>query len=73
MATELAQLTSSDLEWTGMVLLVPVGATEQHGPHLPLGTDTALAVALANADREHGEALLEAATATLVAQLEAGR
>lgn len=73
MATELAQLTSSDLEWTGMVLLVPVGATEQHGPHLPLGTDTALAVALANADREHGEALLEAATATLVAQLESGR
>ncbi|MGO9819817.1 MAG: creatininase family protein [Solirubrobacteraceae bacterium] len=73
MATELAQLTSSDLERTGMVPLVPVGATEQHGPHLPLGTDTALAVALANADREHGEALLEAATATLVAQLESGR
>ncbi|MGO9882674.1 MAG: creatininase family protein [Solirubrobacteraceae bacterium] len=73
MATELAQLTSSDLERTGMVPLVPVGATEQHGPHLPLGTDTALAVALANADREHREALLEAATAMLVAQLGAGR
>ncbi len=29
------------------VLLVPVGATEQHGPHLPLGTDTAIAAAVA--------------------------
>jgi creatinine amidohydrolase len=29
------------------ILLVPVGATEQHGPHLPLGTDTRIAVALA--------------------------
>ncbi|HXF31556.1 MAG TPA: mycofactocin biosynthesis peptidyl-dipeptidase MftE [Solirubrobacterales bacterium] len=29
------------------VLVVPLGATEQHGPHLPLGTDTAIAVALA--------------------------
>lgn len=30
----------------GSVLLVPVGATEQHGPHLPLTTDTDIAVAL---------------------------
>jgi mycofactocin precursor peptide peptidase len=29
------------------LLLVPVGATEQHGPHLPLGTDTAVATAVA--------------------------
>lgn len=28
-------------------LLVPLGATEQHGPHLPLGTDTHLAGVLA--------------------------
>ncbi len=27
----------------GRLLLVPLGATEQHGPHLPLGTDTFLA------------------------------
>jgi mycofactocin precursor peptide peptidase len=28
-------------------LLVPVGAVEQHGPHLPLDTDTRIAVAVA--------------------------
>jgi mycofactocin precursor peptide peptidase len=30
------------------VLAVPIGATEQHGPHLPLSTDTDIAVALVN-------------------------
>lgn len=29
--------------------LLPVGATEQHGPHLPTGTDTTIAVGLAEA------------------------
>jgi mycofactocin precursor peptide peptidase len=29
------------------VLLVPLGSTEQHGPHLPLDTDTRIAVAWA--------------------------
>jgi creatinine amidohydrolase len=28
------------------VLALPLGSTEQHGPHLPLGTDTEIAVAL---------------------------
>jgi creatinine amidohydrolase len=31
----------------GSLLVVPLGSTEQHGPHLPLGTDSAVAVALA--------------------------
>ncbi len=39
-----------DLERTGpLVLIVPLGATEQHGPHLPLETDTLIAVAVAEA------------------------
>jgi mycofactocin precursor peptide peptidase len=29
-------------------LIIPLGATEQHGPHLPLGTDTTIATALAD-------------------------
>ena len=33
----------------GAVLAVPVGACEQHGPHLPLDTDTRIAGALAGA------------------------
>jgi mycofactocin system creatininase family protein len=31
---------------SGAVLAVPLGSTEQHGPHLPLSTDADLAVAL---------------------------
>jgi mycofactocin precursor peptide peptidase len=31
----------------GAILAVPLGSTEQHGPHLPLGTDSDVAVALA--------------------------
>ncbi|MGH9080507.1 MAG: mycofactocin biosynthesis peptidyl-dipeptidase MftE [Acidimicrobiales bacterium] len=34
---------------SGATLLVPVGSTEQHGPHLPLTTDTDIAVAIATA------------------------
>ncbi|HEX3947634.1 MAG TPA: mycofactocin biosynthesis peptidyl-dipeptidase MftE [Acidimicrobiales bacterium] len=35
-----------ELADAGALLAVPVGSTEQHGPHLPLSTDTDLAVAL---------------------------
>ncbi len=44
----LADLTSPEVAARGdRVLVVPVGSTEQHGPHLPLSTDTDVAVALA--------------------------
>ena len=47
--TQLGTLTSpeaGELAAVGAVLAVPVGSTEQHGPHLPLSTDADLAVAL---------------------------
>src|SRR5687768_15106948 len=31
----------------GALVLVPVGSTEQHGPHLPLNTDSVIAEAVA--------------------------
>jgi creatinine amidohydrolase len=34
-------------------LIVPVGSTEQHGPHLPLDTDTRIATAVARALAGH--------------------
>ena len=43
---ELARATSPELR-TGATLLVPLGSTEQHGPHLPLDTDTRIAAAIA--------------------------
>lgn len=47
----LAEMSWPDLEQAvtnGMTtLILPLGATEQHGPHLPLGTDTYRAAALA--------------------------
>jgi creatinine amidohydrolase len=39
----------TDLARAREVGLVPVGATEQHGPHLPTGTDTIIATALCDA------------------------
>lgn len=45
----LVDLTSPEvatLAATGAVLAIPLGSTEQHGAHLPLSTDTDIAVAL---------------------------
>ena len=44
----LAELAWPDVGAGARVLTVPLGATEQHGPHLPLSTDTTIAVELAN-------------------------
>lgn len=40
-------MTSPEAAAADRVLLVPLGSTEQHGPHLPLDTDTRIAVAVA--------------------------
>jgi len=39
-------LTSSDLIGQQPIVLIPVGSYEQHGPHLPLDTDTQIAMAV---------------------------
>jgi mycofactocin system creatininase family protein len=46
---DLGNATWPEVEATGRghLLAVPVGSLEQHGPHLPLDTDTRIAVALA--------------------------
>lgn len=46
MEIALAAATSPRVPF-GATVLVPVGSTEQHGPHLPLDTDTEIAVAVA--------------------------
>ncbi|TGD90865.1 creatininase family protein [Mycolicibacterium sp. CH28] len=45
-SAQIAQRLSDDPD---TVALIPVGATEQHGPHLPVGTDTIMATAVAEA------------------------
>lgn len=45
--------TLADLTWPEVggqaLLVIPLGSTEQHGPHLPLSTDTDIARSLADA------------------------
>src|SRR3546814_7352214 len=58
-------LTTTDLAaggWRDAVAVLPVAAVEQHGPHLPLGTDAILT-----------DALLDAALARLPARVQALR
>ena len=51
-----------DLTWTELperpVLVVPLGATEQHGPHLPFTVDTEIAVALCERLAGHREVVI---------------
>ncbi|WP_307857357.1 mycofactocin biosynthesis peptidyl-dipeptidase MftE [Mycobacterium sp. SM1] len=57
-AADLGSATWSQLRGgSSVVVVAPVGATEQHGPHLPLDTDTRIATAVARAvaDRLAGE------------------
>jgi creatinine amidohydrolase len=67
MVVELAELTweeARDLDRARTVAVLPVGALEAHGPHLPLGTDVVIARAMARAGAEellrhgHGVVLL---------------
>jgi creatinine amidohydrolase len=44
------------------LLLVPLGATEQHGPHLPLSTDTEIATSLCERVAAHDRDIVVAPT-----------
>jgi creatinine amidohydrolase len=43
----LGDLTWTDVRNSPRIVLIPVGSLEQHGPHLPLDTDTRIATAIA--------------------------
>lgn len=49
MTTHLGDARSPELDSSGSLLIIPLGSTEQHGPHLPLSTDTVIAGAWAAA------------------------
>lgn len=56
-----SRMNLSDATWTDVrdadadIAVVPVGSTEQHGPHAPLGTDVVTAEAVADAGCERSE------------------
>jgi creatinine amidohydrolase len=57
----LGQLTGS--EWqqaSDTAVLLPLGTIENHGPHLPIGTDLAIAEAVCLVASEHDESLVVA-------------
>jgi mycofactocin precursor peptide peptidase len=49
LVSDLGNSTSRQLHSTSPALIVPIGSTEQHGPHLPLDTDTRIATSVARA------------------------
>ncbi|MHB1090010.1 MAG: mycofactocin biosynthesis peptidyl-dipeptidase MftE [Ilumatobacteraceae bacterium] len=47
MSSSLSSLSTQDITTRGRpIIALPIGSCEQHGPHLPLDTDTRIAVAL---------------------------
>jgi mycofactocin system creatininase family protein len=62
-AGRLGECTSGEVAGTAQILAVPVGSTEQHGPHLPLDTDTRIATAVARGVAEYHGCLLAPAIA----------
>jgi mycofactocin precursor peptide peptidase len=56
--SELGNSTSRQLHGISPALVIPVGSTEQHGPHLPLDTDTRIATAVGRAVAERLDWLL---------------
>lgn len=55
-----ATWTDLDAAHARPILLVPIGSCEQHGPHLPLDTDTRIATAIAEAVAGHSTGMVVA-------------
>ena len=55
-----------DLE-TDITLLIPIGSCEQHGPHLPLDTDTRIALEISTRSAAHSENCLVAPAISMTA------
>ena len=53
---ELGKSTSKQIQGMSPTVVIPVGSIEQHGPHLPLDTDTRIATAVARAAATNLEA-----------------
>jgi len=51
----------------GPILLLPIGSTEQHGPHLPLSTDTLIAEEIAGRAVHHTDGLMVGPTIAVTA------
>ncbi|WP_457205410.1 mycofactocin biosynthesis peptidyl-dipeptidase MftE [Nocardioides sp. P5_C9_2] len=60
---KLLQEATTSAAREGGLVLVPVGSLEQHGPHLPLDTDTVIATAVARAAAERLDAWVAPALA----------
>ena len=66
--TDVAGVTTRSADGTlAPVLLIPVGSTEQHGPHLPMNTDTLVAEELAARALHHTDGLLVGPTVSVTA------
>lgn len=57
----------SDDQAPAPIVLVPIGSTEQHGPHLPLATDTIIAEELAGRAVHHTDGLMIGPTIAITA------
>ena len=55
------------IEMAAPVVLIPVGSTEQHGPHLPLNTDTLVAEEIAERASHHTDGLMVGPTISITA------
>ena len=66
--TDVAGVTTRSADGTlAPVLLIPVGSTEQHGPHLPMNTDTLVAEELAARALHRTDGLLVGPTVSVTA------